>query len=393
MNDGGGKRISISVAASIAAHAAIAVGVVLAPEVAPIPERVRSEAEFSIEIVPVDEPEVVPEPEAEIVPEPEPEPEPEVVPEPEPEPETRPPERDPRPQPVAAPAALAPSQPSVAIAPEPAPPQPEIAPPRTEDPPRGERDPRQRQQQWDTLINPEAVARSSFVVEGPGPSQPQRARPGVVGGTGTALRPRSEAEVEAELSEGLRAQAMTKSYTTRSTLRARPRPDGTFVYSGHAFTAVITADGDVQYEDRPGVQTEGFSASGSFDLGDMIMRGQGQDPYAAERQRFEDDNAELIARLEREAQARRMASGLRRLRGQLARIWQRDDQPAEQRRRLLFEQWAEVDETGGGGGAREVIEQFVRENLPVGSEHAFTNDELRRLNARLSGAVRFEPYR
>jgi hypothetical protein len=37
--------------------------------------------------------------------------------------------------------------------------------------------------------------------------------------------------------------------------------------------------------------------------------------------------------------------------------------------------------------------QFVREALPAGSAEAFTADELRRLNAPLSEARRFLPYR
>ena len=83
---------------------------------------------------------------------------------------------------------------------------------------------------------------------------------------------------------------------------------------------------------------------------------------------------------------------MRRLQGQLRRIWENEGQPAVQRRRLIFEQWAEVDESGGGGGAREVIEQFVRDNLPSGSEDAYPADELRRLNATLRGGARFAPY-
>jgi len=64
---------------------------------------------------------------------------------------------------------------------------------------------------------------------------------------------------------------------------------------------------------------------------------------------------------------------------------------------VLFAMWREAagsdDEVGAAGKkARATIEAFIRERLPEGSENAYTDDELRRFNAR-AGAVRFEPYR
>jgi hypothetical protein len=51
------------------------------------------------------------------------------------------------------------------------------------------------------------------------------------------------------------------------------------------------------------------------------------------------------------------------------------------------------DEVGAAGRkARATIEAFIRERLPEGTPDAFTDDELRRFNAR-AGAMKFEPYR
>ncbi|UJR85527.1 hypothetical protein [Sandaracinus amylolyticus] len=247
----------------------------------------------------------------------------------------------------------------------------------------------ERRERERRIFDPAAVARSAFVVEG-APSM--RSAPASASRAGDDLRPRSEREVEQELSGSLRAEAMTKSFTQRERLTARPRPDGTYVREHHAFTAVITADGQVRYEDRPPIQTDGVAPQGRFDLNDAITRAQGGDPYAAERQRFEDDNAELIERLERQAREREMAAALRRLRGRLARLWA-EESPAAQRRRQLFELWRDVDEGGGDGGARGVIEAFIRESLPVGHADAYSPEEIRRMNASLEPSARFDPYR
>ncbi|AKF09824.1 hypothetical protein [Sandaracinus amylolyticus] len=261
------------------------------------------------------------------------------------------------------------------------------APPVREAPPTATETEAERRERIRRLVDPAAVARSAFVVEG-APST----RSGPATAPLEALAPRSEHEAQRDLDERLRAAAMTKQHTARERLVARARPDGTYVFEHGAFTAVITADGQVQYEDAPAIRTEGVSASGTLDFNDMIERAQGRDPYAAEKQRFEDDNAELIERLEREGRERAMAAALRRLRGRLARVWA-DDVPAAQRRRQLFELWRDVDDSGGDGGAREVIESFIRDNLPLGHADAYAPDELSRMNAMLEAPSRFDPYR
>lgn len=381
------KRISVSVGISVAAHAALAILVVVLPSAMPRSDRDDEATEVTIEIEPPPPDEAIPAP-------PETPTEPDRAP-PEPEAREQPPPVAPTSRPERSTQAALVTVPEPAAATEIRPDEetlpPELAPSEPRRDERIDETPAQRRERIARMIDPTRVAASSFTIEGPGPTSPRG--PQSAAEAAGSLRPRTEAEVEAELSGHLREQAMTKAHVRRTRLVARPQSDGSYVYAGHAFTARITPEGEVVYEDRPGVQTDGFSTSGSFDLTDAFMRGARQDPYSAERQRFEDDNAELIARLESEAQARRMARGLRTLRGRLARIWQNEMQTPEQRRRLIFEQWAEVDESGGGGGAREAIEGFVRETLPAGSEHAYTAAELRSLNAGRAGGARFDPYR
>lgn len=262
-------------------------------------------------------------------------------------------------------------------------------PPSTESP---TETPAERQERFRALLDPAAVAGRSWTVEGPGPSA--RRGPQTAEESAGSLRPRTEAEVERELSAGLREHAMAKTYISRERFRVRRRPDGTHVYEGHVFTAVIARDGSVTFSDRPGLETNGISTQDMrFDLGDAFQRAQGADPYAHERNRFMEETEELRAGLEATAQRERIAAGLRRLPGRLVRIWQDESHSVEQRRRLIFEQWAEVDDSGGGGGAREIIENFVRETLPVGTGQEYSADELRRLNAGRPAGDRFDPYR
>lgn len=381
------KRISISIGLSIAAHAVIAAFVIhMAPRLAS-ESRVRDSLDISIEIAAIQ-----PEPIQEREPEPEPTPVAAVAPQPTPimEQEERIERRVEREEPVErTPSVSIPDPESYSSGGTNAPSFGQSESPRTAEPPETAAERRERLR---TLLDPAAVAGRSWTIEGPGPSM--RRGPQTAEESASSLRPRTEAEVESELSSGLRQGAMAKAYISRERFQVRRRPDGTHVYEGHAFTATIARDGSVSFSDAPGLQTNGVSTQDMrFDLGDAFQRAQGADPYAHERNRFMEETEELRAGLEATAQRERMAAGLRRLRGQLARIWQDESRSIEQRRRLIFEQWTEVDEGGGDGGAREIIENFVRERLPVGTGEEYSADELRRLNAGRAAEDRFDPYR
>lgn len=375
------RKVAGAFAASLLAHVLAAVLLVALPMALPPAESAAIVEEFSIIVEEAEAPEAEPEPE--IAPQPQP---------PEPAPETEAPTaRTPR--------ELAPDRGALLPATETT--TATITPETTESPareaepseePRVEETPEQRRERLRILMDPAAVARGSSVVDfGAGPTQRRGPQ------TGVSIEPgpgrMTEAEAEAMHSGSMREQAMERPWLARAHLTARPRPDGTFVYSGHAFNATIHPDGSVTYDDRPGVQTDGFSTSGSFDLGDAFMRAAGGDPYAAERMRFEEDNEELIARLEAQYRREHMADALRAIPGQLAQIWNRTSRSPERRRRQIFEMWEETDEGESGLEARRRIEAWVRENLPAGGGDAFTDDELRALNATHSHPYRFNPYR
>ncbi len=250
-------------------------------------------------------------------------------------------------------------------------------------------DPEEERRRMAALLDPTRVARGGFDFSaGAGPSQ--RGGPA---GLGPPDRGPSEREIEQRLGADLRAHAMTKTHTAREPFRLRRRPDGSQVWEGPRLTGVIRTDGSVEFNDRPNVQTNGISTSGTFDATEAIMGAAGQDPLRAEREYFMRQTEDVRARLEAEHRRRQMDAGLQSLRGRLARVWATTERSTAARRRRIFGIWDETDEDDGGGRrARQIIIAFIRENLPAGSEDAYTDEEIRRLNAARESREEFRPY-
>jgi hypothetical protein len=166
-------------------------------------------------------------------------------------------------------------------------------------------------------------------------------------------------------------------------------------YDGPSFSAKIAMDGHVTFDDHSIRDFKGLS--GGFDLTDLAMKGHHQDPYRYEKERFMDNTSKLRGELTARARKDRLESSLAALPAHLEQVWSDASHSARARRGVLYAMWRETagsdDEVGAAGRkARAAIEAFIRERLPEGSEDAFTDDELRRYNARV-GAVKFEPYR
>jgi len=246
------------------------------------------------------------------------------------------------------------------------------------------RDPRAMQ----ALLNPANVARGGYVPTGPGPTR--RGPPAGLASGGNE-RP-SEADIERQHRDHLRGAAMARPWLTRERPEVQRQPDGSYAYEGHRFRAHIRPDGSVEFEDHGNAQTNGFSASGSFDLTDAIMGASGQDPHAAERDWFMRNTRELRHRLEAEHRVEENTRGLGRLRGRLARVWRTRSRTTGARRRRIFSIWDEMADDATGRRGREVVYAFIRDTIPEGSEDAYTGAELSRLNASRESTARFDPY-
>jgi len=166
-------------------------------------------------------------------------------------------------------------------------------------------------------------------------------------------------------------------------------------YDGPSFSAKIAMDGKVTFDDHSIRDFKGLS--GGFDLTDLAMKGHKQDPYRYEKEKFMENTQKLRGELTTKARRDRLESSLAALPAQLDQVWGEAGRSARERRGLLYAMWREAagsdDEVGAAGRkARATIEAFIRDRLPEGSDDAYTDDELRRYNAR-SGAPKFEPYR
>lgn len=250
--------------------------------------------------------------------------------------------------------------------------------PHVDRPPRGEGSPRPRPAPW--VLSPSAVARASV--------------------TGDVEVPaRSGQALAARVRDDLRAAAGPRHTSRRPTPELERRPDGSHEWHGPAFVARVLPDGTVRFTDRGPIQfdrglggpPETLGAGFRFDISERMERRRGNDPHYAERMWFLEETAELRERLVREHQAQTARVGLPRVRAQLTRLWEgRGSAPA--RRRALFAFWDELADDEMGEAARELVVDFVREQLPAGSAEAFSPEELRRLNGARASRAPFAPY-
>lgn len=218
----------------------------------------------------------------------------------------------------------------------------------------------------------------------------------------TAEDPRARyRRAESTLDSHLSARASTRpAVTERPRPEVRRQPDGSYVYSGHAFSARITRDGQVAFSDTAPLRYSGggdlpdsASVAFGFDLTDAAYRRRGQDPYQAERAWFMRETETIREQLQDEARERERTRMARQVAGRVQNVWDTEERTEESRRRRIFSIWDDCAEgDADGDAARSAILSWVRRHLPAGGEHAFTPAELASLNARRQSAAAFAPY-
>ncbi len=191
------------------------------------------------------------------------------------------------------------------------------------------------------------------------------------------------------------------------TLRISPRrppselvPDGNgrFRVDEGPFTAHVERDGRVAFEDKPSI---GFDLPmlviGRFELTDLAMRADGQDPYSSRKMALLDRTRDERMRLAAAENSGNLKDALARTPAALERIWRGPGDLAG-KRRLLFTLWDECAETGSSEvlttarAVRATIIAFIRRRLPRGSRAGYRDAELDALNARRTSREHFEPY-
>lgn len=238
------------------------------------------------------------------------------------------------------------------------------------------------------LIDPARAAALSVLVDDVGPVLPS----GPAGLAPVAsVEPLSIAEADAIHGEHLGTVAAERPWAVETPIvLSGPHPDGSYTWQGASFTATITSTGSVLFSDRGAVEYDLASGTGTFDLTSAILGAAGADPYGYERERFYEENRELIERLDDAARAADRRHTLVVIERQLVAIWTRTATAAA-RRAALFSFWNEElsdDEPEG----RAAFRAFVARELPEGSEDAFTPSEIAAFDAQRSGDEPFAPY-
>jgi hypothetical protein len=238
----------------------------------------------------------------------------------------------------------------------------------------------------------------------------------VVGGTMTmALAAPARAQIP-----GLVATPSPEGELTAGRFRLRPDGSGGYVSETERFVARIAANGAVSFKDRkrlPGPAvwpilvaaqalqnaTGGAPRDGvenSQTRGDALVYKLNRptltvgdddlhrDTYHAQKMTFMEATASLRQRLRDRSEDAALASWRR----QITALASDRRHPAPERRRRLFEQWADCEESPRGRAARVMVEAVARERFPAGSPEAYRPDELSTLNQDRAPGDRFEPY-
>jgi hypothetical protein len=252
-----------------------------------------------------------------------------------------------------------------------------------------------REERIRRALDPGRIAREMVIDEDPGPiARGEPAGGGDrVGGLPPEVAPLTEEEAEGRHGGFLRERAMLREWLSHHAIEPHERPDGSWVYEGPLFTATIMPDGRVEFDDRDPISVDFATGTATFDLMDMVMSAAGQDPFQAEHERFMEETEALRLGIEGEWHEREVARRYRFFVGSLSRIWGETDRPASRRRRSIFEAWDETSEDDDEGRAcRAAVIDFVRNEIPFGSEDAYSEAELGVLNALRASSARFEPY-
>ena len=139
--------------------------------------------------------------------------------------------------------------------------------------------------------------------------------------------------------------------------------------------------------------------TGGFDATDAAMRLVGQDPYVSRKLKFLDSTRDERAEIASVNKQADLADAARTTRVRLRRIYRRRDLTWPQKRAIYFELWDECSETGSEGerdataSVRATIIGFINKKLPATNVHAFTKNELGKLNRKRESTATFRPYR
>jgi hypothetical protein len=207
-----------------------------------------------------------------------------------------------------------------------------------------------------------------------------------------------------------------RSYDTPYEAGFRRDENGELVYRDREarWTATLLPDGRVRFEDDLGPHFDkrrgGIAIPG---LAELVPAARGYEFSQARKRRLLRETEQMRLRMAADYAASNMEDELELVSADMMAIWRDWSKGASQRRELIFLRWDECEESPpgdpldvadertsqvdamrqlAGERAREKIVAFVRLHLPEDSPSAYSDEELRRLNARRESRERFDPY-
>ena len=175
---------------------------------------------------------------------------------------------------------------------------------------------------------------------------------------------------------------------------------------GEPFTARITSDGRIHFEDRAPVAARllrwhGIPMPmivGEFDLTDAAMAAFGEVLYPYRKLRAMDQTRDFRAAMAVRARGESLHSALNRFDDDLAKLWRNRSRSAKEKRALLFALWDECAEEGSDDviktatAIRSMIMRFIERKLPRSSKRSYSKAELRTLNTLRQSTLEFSPF-
>jgi hypothetical protein len=194
------------------------------------------------------------------------------------------------------------------------------------------------------------------------------------------------------------------------------KENGKWIYRDPAggFTATLNPDGRVNFRNKGAKAT--WTNIGMAGPGDLLSAAGGEDPYARLKAKLLEATFEMRLGMAVDFQKAQLAKRLKRLDGDLDKIWADENRDLRARKELLFQRWDECDEPDeaadvalpgfgsvdssdldrarqdAASSARKRILKFIREHAPKGSAEAFTAAELADMNRRRASKQKFSPY-
>ena len=176
-------------------------------------------------------------------------------------------------------------------------------------------------------------------------------------------------------------------------------------YSG--WTSETKRDGKVAFTDKPLVEppTIVVGKNGIMrlrfripDINEIVMRLRGDPMYDPEKRAYLSNTREAREAMAREFIRENLAQSLDDLGERLSTLWFDDTLSATTKRQRLFDMWEECAEEGSDAVlaiseiVRVSIMSFIKRNMANGTELAYTEDDLIRLNKNRKSKTAFNPY-